>query len=97
MLRITIIFFLLVMVNCTSDLEVDKTPQEEISNDILQFDEPSADRPIDIEPDKWELDERLSDQFGSNQVNNSIWDKNPNDWGPWSWEPDNAYTEDEIS
>ncbi len=67
-------------------------PVETITTE-LSFETEKAERPIDLNPDEWILDESLSDQFDSG-LNNSKWNANPNDWGPWSWEPDNAYTED---
>jgi len=42
----------------------------------------------------WVRDERFSDEFNGAAVDTKKWDNNPNDWGVWSWEPENAYLKD---
>lgn len=78
------------------------------SADVVQIDEidiipdkpvvvnpaPVSERPIDVSPNDWVLDAKISDEFNSTTINTTIWDNNPADWGPWSWEPDNTYQTD---
>ncbi len=39
----------------------------------------------------WDLNETFSDEFNAEQINVDKWDNDVNDWGTWSWEPENAY------
>lgn len=41
----------------------------------------------------WELVRTLSDEFGEAKVDPSRWDADVDDWGPWTWDPDNAAVE----
>lgn len=72
-------------------MPVEEIPQQEEEEDSYDVD--LADRPIDIDPSSWKLDEQLSDHFTSNTVS-AKWNRDVADWGPWSWEPDNAFVED---
>ncbi len=42
-------------------------------------------RPVGV-PGNWTLQPDFTDEF-NNGLNTSKWEHNPNDWGPWSWEP----------
>jgi len=42
----------------------------------------------------WTEVKELSDEFNFASVDTSIWDNDVNDWGVWSWEPENAYQQD---
>jgi len=91
----TLIFLLglFIIASCddgTVDPEPDPTKEEN-----FVFDATPADRPIDISPDDWVLDGDLSDQFNAASLHTSKWNNNPNDWGPWSWEANNAFVENE--
>ena len=86
------IVFLIALFSCNEKKE---EPILTIDQDEFLFEATVAERPIDLNPSEWELDERLSDQFGSSTVQFK-WNRDPADWGPWSWEPDNAFQEDDI-
>ena len=85
------ILIMIVIFSCKKDPEEPTTT----TTSNFEFDAVAADRPIDLNPSNWTLDKQLSDQFESANVKGK-WDKDPADWGPWSWEPDNAYQEDGI-
>lgn len=42
----------------------------------------------------WKLNETFSDEFNTGQLDTDKWNHDPNDWGTWSWEPENAYVVD---
>lgn len=86
------IMLLLVLFSCGED-EPERPP---VVPDNYEFDEATAQRPIDLNPDEWELDEDLSDQFGSANIRSNKWLNNIDDFGPWSWHVDNTYQEDDI-
>ena len=44
----------------------------------------------------WLINETFTNEFNTDQLNLSDWDNNVNDWGTWSWEPDNAYITDSV-
>ncbi|UXX79389.1 family 16 glycosylhydrolase [Reichenbachiella carrageenanivorans] len=44
-----------------------------------------AQKPLGV-PGNWTLQSDFSDEFDAG-LNTSKWEHNPNDWGPWSWEP----------
>lgn len=44
-----------------------------------------AQKPLGV-PGNWVLQRNLSDEF-KNGLNTSKWERDPADWGPWSWEP----------
>ncbi|MDO6760567.1 family 16 glycosylhydrolase [Tamlana sp. 2_MG-2023] len=44
-----------------------------------------AQQPVGLNGN-WDLQPDFSDEF-NNGLNTNKWDHNPNDWGPWSWEP----------
>lgn len=101
---VTLFFAVIVLMMIACKKDIPPTPiveEPEIEEPIDEPEEPevpefasSAERPIDLNPEEWELDENLTDHFDAADVNTEIWNKDPNDWGPWSWEPDNAYQEE---
>lgn len=48
-----------------------------------------------VDKTKWQLIESLSDEFNGATLELSKWDNDINDWGPWSWEPDNTSIDSE--
>ena len=84
------------MLSCSKAEEETEQSEPIDVPDPYEFDANPADRPIDLNPDEWELDKSLSDHFNTNSIQKSKWDNDVNDWGPWSWEPENAYHEDGI-
>lgn len=42
---------------------------------------------------QWAYVNRLSDEFDSADIDANKWNNDPNDWGPWSWEPDNTWVD----
>lgn len=44
--------------------------------------------------DKLSFDPSQSDEFGGAQVDTTKWNINTEDWGTWSWEPENAFTKE---
>ncbi len=44
-----------------------------------------AQQPVGL-PGNWTLQNNMSDEFNGG-LNTGKWDHDPNDWGPWSWEP----------
>ena len=86
---------ILVLFSCgttnTEDLNIEtEQPNQEIDNSK------NGESPIGVNPNDWILDTSISDEFNTNSVNLSKWINNPNDWGPWSWEPDNTYQKEEV-
>ena len=43
---------------------------------------------------QWTLVESLSDEFDVATLDTKKWENDPNDWGVWSWEPENALLKD---
>lgn len=43
---------------------------------------------------QWTLVETLSDEFNAATIDTAKWENDPGDWGVWSWEPENARTQD---
>lgn len=80
------------LTSCDKQDVVTPTPAD---NNFL-FEATPAERPIDLTPAEWVLDTQLSDQFNASTISAAKWDKNPNDWGPWSWESENTYTKEGI-
>jgi len=44
----------------------------------------------------WSINHTYSDEFNAGYLDSIKWDHNPNDWGTWSWEPENAYMIDSV-
>ncbi|WP_020568219.1 kappa-carrageenase [Neolewinella persica] len=65
-------------------------------SDDFRFEVLTGERPINKNPGAWVLIESLSDQFGEGEIDARKWNDNPDDWGPWSWEPDNVFQEDNV-
>jgi beta-glucanase (GH16 family) len=95
--------FLVVLVLCSTHMACssnsDSAPDsaENPTPDPVEVPKPKIETnesPVISNPNEWELDTNLSDEFSGNSINNSKWNNNPSDWGPWSWEPDNAYQKD---
>ncbi len=42
----------------------------------------------------WKLNQTFSDEFNEGVLDINKWNHDPNDWGTWSWEPENAYVTD---
>lgn len=47
-------------------------------------------------PGDWEFVSNQSDEFDSDQVDTAKWNINTEDWGTWSWEPENTFQLDGI-
>lgn len=43
---------------------------------------------------QWMLVESLSDEFDGATLDTKKWENNPESWGVWSWQPENAYQKD---
>ncbi|TLU64329.1 glycosyl hydrolase family protein [Thalassotalea litorea] len=46
--------------------------------------------------EQWQLVNSLSDEFDNRDIDANKWNKDPADWGPWSWEPDNVWQQDGL-
>lgn len=49
-----------------------------------------------MEDGHWLIQDDLSDEFNASLLNDQKWDNDVGDWGPWSWEPYNAYVQDSL-
>ncbi len=49
---------------------------------------------LQASPADWELVSQFSDEFNGNQIDKTKWNIDTEDWGTWSWEPDNATQSD---
>ncbi|WP_372725785.1 kappa-carrageenase [Novipirellula sp.] len=55
-----------------------------------------ADTPLPVgdilraSPGEWELVPEFSDEFNGDTINAQKWNTNTEDWGTWSWEPENT-------
>ncbi len=56
----------------------------------------SKQQPLSHPDAKWELDASFSDDFNTATLDTDRWNNDPNDWGTWSWSPDNAYVLDTV-
>ncbi|GAA5510831.1 kappa-carrageenase [Novipirellula caenicola] len=45
-------------------------------------------------PDSWAFASEFSDEFDGDQVDTRKWNIDTEDWGTWSWEPENAFLSD---
>ncbi len=45
---------------------------------------------IDVKNDNWQFAAELSDEFNSEQIDAKKWNIDTQDFGPWSWEPENV-------
>ena len=52
--------------------------------------------PLSHPDSTWLINNTFSDEFNTGQLDVTKWDHDPNDWGTWSWEPDNAYVLDTV-
>lgn len=44
----------------------------------------------------WKMNNAYSDEFNESQLDQDKWDTDVQDWGTWSWEPENAYLKDTV-
>ncbi|RME11820.1 MAG: glycosyl hydrolase family protein, partial [Bacteroidetes bacterium] len=42
----------------------------------------------------WSINPAYTDEFNAGQLDTDKWNHDPNDWGTWSWEPENAWVSD---
>ena len=42
----------------------------------------------------WSINDAFTDEFNTGQLDTDKWNHDPNDWGTWSWEPENAWVTD---
>lgn len=48
----------------------------------------------DQDTSNWQYVAELSDEFNHSAVDESVWETDLQDWGPWSWETDNVKVDD---
>ncbi|WP_096084623.1 family 16 glycosylhydrolase [Agaribacterium haliotis] len=49
-----------------------------------------------VNKDAWFYVEARSDEFNDDVIDTGKWNHNIADWGPWSWEPDNVWQENNV-
>lgn len=59
-------------------------------------DNPDTIKPYiyNVNPSEWRYVDTLSDEFNDRKINTRIWQNDPADWGPWSWEKKNTKLKD---
>lgn len=55
-----------------------------------------AQTPVSHPDVSWNLNDNYSDEFNSGVIDEDKWDIDVNDWGTWSWKPENAYLTDTV-
>ncbi|WNJ20573.1 family 16 glycosylhydrolase [Pontibacter sp. G13] len=55
-----------------------------------------AQNPVSHPTEPWTINTGFSDEFNAPNLDLAKWNNDPNDWGTWSWEPENAYITDSM-
>ncbi|MER2490790.1 family 16 glycosylhydrolase [Catenovulum sediminis] len=82
----------------SENTENTETPENPDGNDAEQenqIETPQGNETLfptrqNIDKSEWRLVEALSDEFNGATVDLTKWENDTNDWGPWSWEPNNT-------
>ena len=53
-----------------------------------------AQSPVSHPDVPWAINDGFTDEFNTGQIDFTKWNNDVNDWGTWSWEPENAYMRD---
>ncbi|AWB65000.1 glycoside hydrolase family 16 [Saccharobesus litoralis] len=75
------------------DSETPETPETPNNGPSIETPQANEDRfPTreNLNKSEWLFVEELSDEFNDATIALTKWDNDLNDWGPWSWEPDNT-------
>ena len=80
----------LLFIQCGSHEPIIKEPDDGIITPP-PVDETKPVRPLSHPDMQWNFKSEYSDEFNTETVDTDKWDIDVNDWGTWSWEPDNVY------